>query len=730
MTFVLQKLDEGQFLSPAIQTDAIIQLTNYMTRYFKGSKRTADDKPTCAVCFDMSGTGKTTTIVEASRMSGSIRAPISLIDDVLFKPLLDSCKNMGEKQDPPLELQDSISYSNIEKYFGKRFQTVLVQLFEGIIEQLNSIEPEATVIEITIPDYISPTKTDFPLVKESLSDSYKKLLATIESLDRLLVIHLDDCQKFFCGLTETAKVDKQKSVKVDEIMGFALRLFSTQVSSLKKSRNILWVFSGTRPNLGLEMKVASTFWNPFDISKYLCDFNIDNVYKIIQSYFLVDGSLALFKDKVEQLCGPPKLVSFFIQSSVEFSLESIEGLIGHWEEIERGAIIIHREQIKGTIDSFGLASDDLEHYARNLCLLHTHLFINCPEGYLKFEKLPSSWLPFIEAGLIRVRPESASRSGKRISGWYVYPPNRFLVKIFNDFVHWFCWENIQDLVANIKASATTTTLKGKVFEYLFALELLATSDSKLWIQLVENMKIQPRLDWKPSIKMMGTVTADLNQNDVYVMTDPDYKKSKTDVLFFADRMDSEEPVRVLCQLTTQVDDSTFKAKTSFLAMFGLVDDGLADYRLYLAPKSTVALPQDHEQQFSSNNCFWIDSSSFGSMLKFSWDLCDPTKTELALTELMNFAASLDDNTTARNIANFIPNSNKRKRGFESMDDFYKSLEAIGGWEKEDTEIVKKVFGVQRIKLSQITTLTDAKLKEAGLTQLGLREAVLSVIENV
>jgi hypothetical protein len=477
------------------------------------------------------------------------------------------------------------------------------------------------------------------------------------------------------------------------------------------------------------MKVASTFWNPFDISKYLCDFNIDNVYQIIQSYFLVDGSLALFKDKVEQLCGPPKLVSFFIQSSVEFSLESIEGLIGHWEEIERGAIIIYREQIKGTIDSFGLASDDLEHYARNLCLLHTHLFINCPEGYLKFEKLPSSWLPFIEAGLIRVRPESASRSGKRISGWYVYPPNRFLVKIFNDFVHWFCWENIQDLVANIKASATTTTLKGKVFEYLFALELLATSDSKLWIQLGENMKIQPRLDWKPSIKMMGTVTADLNQNDVYVMTDPDYKKSKTDVLFFADRMDSEEPVRVLCQLTTQVDDSTFKAKTSFLAMFGLVDDGLADYRLYLAPKSTVALPQDHEQQLSSNNCFWIDSSSFGSMLKFSWDLCDPTKTEQALTELMNFAASLDDNTTARNIASFIPNSNKRKRGFESMDHFYMALKEFGLDEKQKDK-VKAIIEDQEILLKQLTNLTDAKLKEDGLTQRGLREAVLSVIKNV
>jgi hypothetical protein len=70
-----------------------------------------------------------------------------------------------------------------------------------------------------------------------------------------------------------------------------------------------------------------------------------------------------------------------------------------------------------------------------------------------------------------------------------------------------------------------------------------------------------------------------------------------------------------------------------------------------------------------------------------------------------------------------------KQGFESMDDFYKAFESIVGWEKEDTEMVKKVFGVQRIKLSQLTSLTDAKLEKYGLIQGGLREAVLSVIEN-
>jgi hypothetical protein len=359
-------------------------------------------------------------------------------------------------------------------------------------------------------------------------------------------------------------------------------------------------------------------------------------------------------------------------------------------------------------------------YARNFCLIHTHAFINNTDGYLQFDDLPNNWVPFIESGLIRIR---------EVGGvWKLFSPNRFLIKIFNKFVKWFTWENVQDLVANIKASSTTTTLKGKVFEYLFALELLATSDSKLWIQLGEKMKIQPKLNWKPSIKTMGTGTSDLSQNEVYVMTDPDYKKSKTDVLFFADRMDSKETVRVLCQLSTQAQDSTFKAKTSFLAMFGLADDGISDYRLYLSPRSKVTFPSDHEQQFASSNCFWFDSSNFGSMLNFSLDLCDPAKAEQALTELMDFAASLNDDNTARNISTFIPNSKKRKREIESMDDFYKALKEYGLDERQKDK-VKAIIEGQEILHKQLSTLTDAELEKIGLA-LGLRKAVLSVIENV
>jgi hypothetical protein len=56
-------------------------------------------------------------------------------------------------------------------------------------------------------------------------------------------------------------------------------------------------------------------------------------------------------------------------------------------------------------------------YARHLCLLYTHSFINIDDGYLGFSTLPTNWLPFTEAGLIRIRKDG---------GWKLYPQIDFL----------------------------------------------------------------------------------------------------------------------------------------------------------------------------------------------------------------------------------------------------------------------------------------------------------------
>lgn len=74
------------------------------------------------------------------------------------------------------------------------------------------------------------------------------------------------------------------------------------------------------------------------------------------------------------------------------------------------------------------------------------------------------------------------------------------------------------------------------------MELLTPSDSSLWKLFTDIMKLQPMWNWEPRIEMLGKLTQDLNHNVVYVMIDPDYSKSKTDV-FFANRIDSKETVR-------------------------------------------------------------------------------------------------------------------------------------------------------------------------------------------
>ena len=131
--FVIRRLDGAQFLSPAIETNAIKLLAHKMTTHFLGANIDSDDKPTCVTCFDVSGSGKTTTIKEAAKISNSTRAPISLINNQIFTELFLSCRNFGELQNPPLKLDDLVSYDIAEKYMSARFDTVLMQLFQSII---------------------------------------------------------------------------------------------------------------------------------------------------------------------------------------------------------------------------------------------------------------------------------------------------------------------------------------------------------------------------------------------------------------------------------------------------------------------------------------------------------------------------------------------------------------------------------------------------------------------
>jgi hypothetical protein len=196
--FIVKKLDEDQFLSPTVQTKAIEELSQKMVNYFN-KEPGAFDKPTCVVCFDMSGTGKTTTIKEAARNSKSLIAHISLIENRLFTPLLNSCQNMYSKQVPPLEVTDEIPYAKVQSYFKERFQSVLSQLFQSIIEAIGEMDPsksdsESNIIKVSIPKYATPSSTPTEPKPKLPKTPYENVLEIVKAKNQLLVIHLDDCQ--------------------------------------------------------------------------------------------------------------------------------------------------------------------------------------------------------------------------------------------------------------------------------------------------------------------------------------------------------------------------------------------------------------------------------------------------------------------------------------------------------------------------------------------------------
>ena len=413
------------------------------------------------------------------------------------------------------------------------------------------------------------------------------------------------------------------------------------------------------------------------------------------------------------------MLYWFILTAQQHTMASVTDLVILWDKIEDGAVGLYRQQIKSTISSFGLPREKLGMYARNLCILHTHAFLSNSSGFLEFEELPPNWMPFIEAGLVRTVENTT---------WKLYPPNRFLVKIFNRYVKWFRWDNIQHLVAAIKASGSVTTLNGKVFKFMFALELCSLSNSLLWTRLASEMNLGPSLDWNPSIAIMEKVDDCVDTNVIYVMKDPDYRKLKTDVVFYAQQ--NSAPIRVLCQLTVQQSDSTMKANEALQEMLKIptFSETTTDYRIFLAPKSSIQITQTYKDSYNDNNCYFFDRDSFASMMQLPLDFCNPSQTALSLKMLMDIAKDHDDVESAQNIGMFLPGSSlKRKREeFGDMDEFYEALRERGRSDAH-IQIIKKKFEDQLIEASELPRLNDEKLKEIEITQMGLREAILAVL---
>ena len=65
--------------------------------------------------------------------------------------------------------------------------------------------------------------------------------------------------------------------------------------------------------------------------------------------------------------------------------------------------------------------------------------------------------------------------------------------------------------------------------------------------------------------------------------------------------------------------------------------------------------------------------------------------------------------------------------FPGLQAFYDGLKSEEDLEEQDIEIIRGVFDEERIKAKQLLRLTDEILRECGLKQTGLRQAILSLL---
>ena len=108
--------------------------------------------------------------------------------------------------------------------------------------------------------------------------------------------------------------------------------------------------------------------------------------------------------------------------------------------------------------------------------------------------------------------------------------------------------------------------------------------------------------------------------DTDVIYDPDYRKLKTDVVFYAQQ--NSAPVRILCQLTVQKSDSMTKANEALQEMLKIPPvSETTDCRIFFVPKSSIQTTQTYKANYKDNNCYFFDQDTFASMMQLPLDLC-------------------------------------------------------------------------------------------------------------
>jgi hypothetical protein len=501
-------------------------------------------------------------------------------------------------------------------------------------------------------------------------------------------------------------------------MSLALRCFSKCITSSAGFQNIVWVFSGTRPTLLTEITLTSGLLT-VDISYLMQDFSSAAVKIIFENYFNLDGITEEESLHISSVCdrlsGPPKIVFFFLTAASRYSFRDIADFILKASEIEAAALELFRTKIQSTFKG------DLASTARNLCLLYTTAIISPnATGFIEVDKLSRHFLFLNEAGPLRVHDKHHN--------WKILAPNRFLIQIFREYVHWFTWNNVELLKNIIKASAATYTLNGKVFEFLFALELCNSPDSSLWTFIHQHCGIHPVSSWKPSIVLTKHISHCNDVQTIYIMQDPDRGNSKTDVIFFASTS-THKLVRVLVQFTV-ANCPVKKVSDSIESMRSLQpcivnNETLLDHRMFIGPNSDAVWIDSASDDNDDRYYVFLKPSSISKQFEFPIEImCDSSGTNGAIEFLIKKAERAGDFELAHNIAGDfralpLKKLSKQLRIEAYITDlagFYWALRSEEDLDDDEINVIEVVFNKENIKFKTLPRLTDAKLTEYGIRQ--------------
>eukprot|EP00842_Homolaphlyctis_polyrhiza_P001275 jgi/Hompol1/2148/HPOL_005888-RA len=731
MAFIKNQFDQtSNIIEPVITTKAIIALEKYLGDLFKATN--PDRKSTVVTCFDTFGSGKTATVAEATRRIGASRIVISATFSPALQQVLKGCRRHPFEDDNGL-----ISRSDVEQVFKDKFYYMLVAMF-GTMKVLVENNPNERFDEhVDKGNHNSPQSNPVD-VKLAFRDSYTAFESLCEALqDRQLVIHVDDCQLFFQGIVPSI-IHSNTTIKKGQVMTLALRSFCRCITMYARSRNIVWVFSGTRPTLFIEIAITSGL-ETIDISDLMTDFDQTDAYTVLSNYYCFDGLTPDQAKKLLDCCsrleGPPKNVQIFLKAASKYSLTSVQDLLDSWDRIEDDAVAIFTAKVESTFHG------DLDITARNLALLHAISLASSGSDFVEVLEVSRLFIFLIEAGLLRIRIAGAC--------WKVFVPNRLLVRILHRHVGWYTWENIAMLRSCVQSPLAVHTHYRNGFEYLFALELCDSAIGRLWTFLREKTGLVPLASWSPMICHSSDINDCNDTKGIYIMQDSDHSNNKSSVIFFATEKATGESVRVLVQLTL-ASCGTSKITQLFdgmLALRPLVVDGEAvkDYRLFFGPKCKSDPESDsfYQKNYAENRCQAFTSCS-GLQDAFDFDIgviCNPRATDAAVEQLIRMAEGTGQSGLFNQITDNserLSDSNKRSRAliatrtsafdFVDMNGFYEALKGMG-LDEEEIAIIRAIFDKQHIKFSILPLLTDSDLEKYGIEQAGLRMVILDVLGN-